>query len=560
MDRLKDGTGLCSFNDNFQKSCRQLVICMVSDFMYPNVGGVEEHIFQLSQCLLQRGHKVVAVTHVYDNRRGVRYMTNGLKVYYLPMLPFYNQSVLPTFLTSVPLLRDVFLRERVNVVHGHSAFSTMAHEAMSVATALGIRTVFTDHSLFGFADVSAIVTNNFLTMSLACVDHCICVSYVGKENTVLRASVEPLNVSVIPNALDTTVFKPRPYSGPAGRIVVVVLSRLQYRKGVDLQPPIISYITSKYPQVDFLIGGGGPKHGILSEVRDEVGVDRVTLLGALPHSEVHGVLARGHIFLNTSLTEAFCIAICEAVCCGLQVVSTDVGGISEVLPPHLILLAQPNVRSLCDALEVAIEREVTGTRVPGEEMHSVMRCLYTWPDVARRTETVYRSVVDREPQQRCFADRVTKYRSVGAVAGLFMVILVAVQGILLLICQYIRPQQNIDMAPDFPMVSKLQYEEESEDESDTSTHRNVSDFPVEQHSAEINDKLHRKPTHINKDNYHKELNIENSLKTSTVEAKHCAEVSAMGKDIDEAKSSLKSSSKSDEEMGAKGRKVNAPRK
>lgn len=52
---------------------------MVSDFFYPNVGGVEEHIFQLSQCLLGRGHKVIVLTHVYGDRRGVRHMTNGLK-------------------------------------------------------------------------------------------------------------------------------------------------------------------------------------------------------------------------------------------------------------------------------------------------------------------------------------------------------------------------------------------------------------------------------------------------------------------------------------------------
>ena len=64
-------------------------------------------------------------------------------MYYLPIQPFYNQSVLPTFLTSVPLLREILLREKVSVVHGHSAFSTMAHEAMSVAAALGIK-VLTD--------------------------------------------------------------------------------------------------------------------------------------------------------------------------------------------------------------------------------------------------------------------------------------------------------------------------------------------------------------------------------------------------------------------------------
>ena len=46
------------------------------------MGGVESHIFQLSQCLLERGHKVIVVTHAYGDRSGVRYLTNGLKVCY----------------------------------------------------------------------------------------------------------------------------------------------------------------------------------------------------------------------------------------------------------------------------------------------------------------------------------------------------------------------------------------------------------------------------------------------------------------------------------------------
>lgn len=46
---------------------------------------------------------------------------------------------------------------------------------------------------------------------------------------------------------------------------------------------------------------------------------RVRLLGALEHKDVRGVLVQGHIFLNTSLTEAFCMAIVEGASCGLQV-------------------------------------------------------------------------------------------------------------------------------------------------------------------------------------------------------------------------------------------------
>lgn len=50
------------------------------------------------------------------------------------------------------------------------------------------------------------------------------------------------------------------------------------------------------------------------------------LLGALEHKDVCGVLVQGHIFLNTSLTEAFCMAIVEGASCGLQVCGHSYNG------------------------------------------------------------------------------------------------------------------------------------------------------------------------------------------------------------------------------------------
>jgi glycosyltransferase involved in cell wall biosynthesis len=85
-------------------------------------------------------------------------------------------------------------------------------------------------------------------------------------------------------------------------------------------------------QVHFLIGGDGPKRLVLEQVREREGLhERVSLLGALDQSEVHGTLLRGHIFLNTSLTEAYCIAIVEAAACGL-VVSFAIKSFFELLP------------------------------------------------------------------------------------------------------------------------------------------------------------------------------------------------------------------------------------
>ena len=96
-----------------------MIILMVSDFFYPNVGGVEQHMFQLSQFLIRRGHKVVVMTHAYEDRFGIRYMTNGLKVYYTSPRPFRDSNTWPTLFTNFPMVRDIILRERIDIVHCH---------------------------------------------------------------------------------------------------------------------------------------------------------------------------------------------------------------------------------------------------------------------------------------------------------------------------------------------------------------------------------------------------------------------------------------------------------
>ena len=73
-------------------------------------------------------------------------------------------------------------------------------------------------------------------------------------------------------------------------------------------------------------------------------ISRDPLTFITPHFSVFPflqVLVRGSIFLNTSLTESFGIAILEAACAGLYVVSTRVGGVPEILPHDMISFAKP---------------------------------------------------------------------------------------------------------------------------------------------------------------------------------------------------------------------------
>eukprot|EP00887_Chlorella_sp_A99_P005311 scaffold1.g5311.t1 len=341
---------------------------MVSDFFYPNTGGVESHIYQLSQCLLARGHKVVVLTHAYGDRRGVRWLTNGLKVYYAPRLPIYQGATLPTLFGGFRFLRAVLVRERICLVHAHQAFSTMAHEAIMHARTMGYPVVFTDHSLFGFADASSILV---LKYTLADVHHCICVSHTSKENTVLRACVPPTRVLV-------------------------------YRKGIDLLAAVLPELCGRHPHLRFLIGGGGPKRSLLEQARsrtrrqpgcvieeEELG-GQVELVGPVPHERVRDVLVRGHIFLNCSLTEAFCMALVEAAAAGLLVVSTRVGGVPEVLPEEMLVLADPSPAGLVEAVEQALLRVAS---VDPIQQHAAVRRMYSWGGIAQRTERVYRRVL-----------------------------------------------------------------------------------------------------------------------------------------------------------------------
>lgn len=192
------------------------------------------------------------MTHAYGNRSGVRYMTGGLKVYYVPWRPFVMQNTLPTFYGTLPIIRTILIREKISLVHGHQAFSTLCHEALMHARTMGYKVIFTDHSLYGFADVGSIHMNKVLQFTLADVSQAICVSHTSKENTVLRSGLPPEKVFVIPNAVDTAMFKPAPVRPGNNEIIIVVISRLVYRKGADLLVEVIPEVCRRYPNVSNL--------------------------------------------------------------------------------------------------------------------------------------------------------------------------------------------------------------------------------------------------------------------------------------------------------------------
>ncbi|TLD23849.1 hypothetical protein PspLS_06546 [Pyricularia sp. CBS 133598] len=458
-------------------------IAMVSDFFFPQPGGVESHIYQLSTKLIDRGHKVIIITHQYPGRTGVRYLTNGLKVYHVPFLVMYRSATFPTVFSFFPIFRNIVIREQIDIVHGHASLSSLCHEAILHGRTMGLRTVFTDHSLFGFADPASILTNKLLKFTLSDVDHVVCVSHTCKENTVLRASLDPLMVSVVPNAVVAENFRPVNYTvageqttpppppGPHDMVTIVVISRLFYNKGTDLLTAAIPRILGNHPNTRFIIAGDGPKSIDLEQmIEQNVLQDRVEMLGPVRHEDVRNVMIRGQIYLHPSLTEAFGTVIVEAASCGLYVVCTQVGGIPEVLPSHMTVFARPDEDDLVAATGRAIAALRSG-RVRTELFHEQVKTMYSWKNVAMRTERVYDGIsgaiseaefygydgpAGGGPGLPSFAliDRLKRYYGCGIWAGKLFCLCVIVDYLIFLFLEFWFPRDQIDICPDWSRSHK----------------------------------------------------------------------------------------------------------
>lgn len=410
-----------------------------------------------------------------------------MKIYHVPQIPIVaNATAFLTFMNSLPVMREILIRERIDIVHGHQCTSILGNTVLMAAKTCGVKTCFTEHSLFTFNEHFGIHLNKIIKWTMKDLDAAICVSNACKENFVLRAGFDPTKAFTIPNAVDSVRFTPDfeirnqevAKCGNPDRINIVYISRLQYRKGVDLLIPIIPKILAANKNVHFIIGGDGDGMANLQQLIQRHNIsDRVELLGGLPHEKVRDVLCRGHIFLNTSLTESFCIAILEAACCGLLVVSTDVGGVPEVLPPHMAYFAKPEEKSITKQLIKAIENvKSINTEGWNEELSKI----YNWRTVAEKTEKVYNYAMDK-PAYTLY-DRLKNCLAQGQIFGFFAVWYVIMEMFVLAACEYILPDADIDQAQNF---NSMQYNEKIEEYGDHMLYVNNKDTRVTQKSQEI---------------------------------------------------------------------------
>ncbi|TBU03413.1 N-acetylglucosaminyl-phosphatidylinositol biosynthetic protein [Hamiltosporidium tvaerminnensis] len=382
-----------------------MIIAMVCDYFFPNIGGIETHIMCLSKELVKRNHKVIIITHSYDNYKDIHYLKvdkyNYIKVYYLSLPLVCQNTTFPSLFSNFKHFFEIFVSNEIEIVHGHQSMSNLSIEGVSHAITMGIPTVLTEHSIFETGGIENIIVNKLCEGILKNIGAYICVSYCCKENLIERFEIKKENkIFVIPNGVKSKNFRckknrnkiQRQKCGVTNfihknskkiaesfelikhednfksffgefekRIKIAVVSRLVYRKGVDLLIEIIPMVCSMTKNVDFVIVGNGNKRENMEQMIDDNKLhNRVLMLGELDNKNISGVLQRCQIFLNTSLTESFCMAIIEAVSSGLIVVSTNVGGIHEILPDEMIELRMTSCEDMVEGILKTVKKVEEG--------------------------------------------------------------------------------------------------------------------------------------------------------------------------------------------------------
>lgn len=410
-------------------------IAMVCDYFYPNMGGIETHIVELSLALIERGHKVIGITHKYAQCRPIEHV-GKFKIYYLNIPTFHRNTVFPGFFANFFQIANVLHSEKIDIVHGHQSMSSLCYEALLNAQTHNLRCVFTDHSMFETGAVENIIVNHISRFVLRCVDKAICVSYALKENLIDRTGMGSGHIHVIPNAV-SRVFRASTRTR-SDTVRVISSCRFVYRKGVDLLIRAIPRVCSLDSRIEFVVIGDGPKRDGLEQMIDDHNLaDRVSLLGLIDHKRINNILRTGDVFLNTSLTESFCMAIVEAAACGLQIVSTNVGAISEVLPPSMITLVGLDEDEIAAGVARAIERLHTSNK---KLVSKETKRIYSWKRVAAETEAVYADIGCKEPRSLRLRLRDRLLIERGVLALCFRIIIVANYVLLALYTYFKQPK------------------------------------------------------------------------------------------------------------------------
>ena len=340
-------------------------LAMISEHASPlaalggtDAGGQNAHVAELSAALAAQGHEV----RVYTRRDSADLpdvvAVHGFEVVHVPAGPpvvLPKDELLPYMGDFADRLVADWTSWRPDAAHAHFWMSGLA--AVTAGRSCGVPVALTFHALGsvkrrhqGAADTSPPRRIAYERQLGHAVDR-IVVQCQDEIRELTLLGVPRSRMVLIPSGVNTELFRPdgpaepRSFVKPGGprrpedqapaatlpRILTV--GRLVERKGFE---DVIRALTA-VPGAELVIVGGAPEGGDpyadrLVELAGQCRVaDRVTLAGAVPPSEMPRWYRSADVLAAAPWYEPFGLTPLEAMACGVPVVATAVGGLTDTV-------------------------------------------------------------------------------------------------------------------------------------------------------------------------------------------------------------------------------------
>ncbi len=301
-------------------------ILMHCVYFPPEVGGLESHVFHLCAALARKGHTVGVVTS--RSRPGLprHEVMDGVEVW-RTWLPARNPvGWLAHAASSTPRL--VSRARDADILHAQ-AFQSVPPTLLARRRS-GAPVVTTWHTSHFLKRAEHPFWRPVFRRLLERVDYNLAAS---TEIADVGESIAPtVHVEALTNGVDTDLFRPvEPSLPPTARRRLIVPRRLFEKNGVEYLIRALPRI-AEAEDVEAVLVGDGPERSRLENLVRELGIqDRVTFVGARPHTEMPGILASGELAIFPSLMEATSVAALECMACEVPVAASRVGGLPEIV-------------------------------------------------------------------------------------------------------------------------------------------------------------------------------------------------------------------------------------
>jgi len=204
--------------------------------------------------------------------------------------------------------------------------------------------------------------------------------------------ISPGKLALVINGLDLSSFQPVPterqrefkerYGFPSGCLIVGSVGRLVDYKRHNLFLEAARLLSSRRPDVRFLIAGDGPERASLEAQLEQYRFqDKVKLLGWV--QDVNLLYPIMDVFVTTtSENEGFGLTSAEAMACAVPVVATDTPANREVVSEYCGLIVDPDPVSISTAVERLLDDRALSMQLGQEGLRRASR----YYDIRRTVE------------------------------------------------------------------------------------------------------------------------------------------------------------------------------